>query len=349
MNWNTLLTGALLFSGVACLTGCNGQDEHQKAEVPQLPTFTVAVEEVQEERSRSRIEVVGTLEAVESASISARISGQIIEFPVVLGSRVQQGDLLLKISAGEISAKVLQAEAQLSQARRNLARETKLQKQGASTQETVKSLKDGVNIAEAAYQEVKTMLGYTTVTAPFSGTITKKIANIGDLASPGKALLQIENGEELQVLARVPEALLLKVASGDSLSVQIPAAKLILIGEVAEVAPAADPMSRTAPVKINIPSGPDLRVGQFARIGLEGSDETTLMLPQAAVLSRGQMDLVFVVELSDKTARMRLVTTGAVYDGEVEILSGLEPGEHVVVSANVALLQDGQPLDISRP
>ena len=349
MNWNTLLTGALLLGGVACFSGCNNQEEHKKSEVPQLPTLSVVVEEVREERARSRIEVVGTLEAVERASISARIAGQIIELPVVLGSRVEKGDLLLKISAGEISAKVLQAEAQLSQARRNLARETKLQKQGASTQETVNSLKDGVNIATAAYQEAKTMLDYTSITAPFSGTITQKIANIGDLASPGKPLLHIENGEELQVLARVPEALLLKIATGDTLPVQIPAASLLLIGEVAEVAPAADPLSRTAAVKINIPSGPDLRVGQFARIGLEGADESTLMLPQSAVLARGQMDLVFVVEQPGKIARMRIVTTGAVYDGEVEILSGLDPGELAVVSPNVALLQDGQPLDISRP
>jgi RND family efflux transporter MFP subunit len=349
MNWNKLLTGALLLGGVACFSGCNNQEEHKKNEVPQLATLSVVVEAVREERARSRIEVVGTLEAVERASISARIAGQIIELPVVLGSRVEKGDLLLKISAGEISAKVLQAEAQLSQARRNLARETKLQKQGASTQETVKSLKDGVNIAAAAYQEAKTMLDYTIITAPFSGTITQKIANIGDLASPGKPLLHMENGEELQVLARVPEALLLKIATGDTLPVQIPAASLLLIGEVAEVAPAADPMSRTAAVKINIPSGPDLRVGQFARIGLEGADESTLMLPQSAVLARGQMDLVFVVEQPGKIARMRIVTTGAVYDGEVEILSGLDPGELAVVSPNVALLQDGQPLDITLP
>ncbi|MCF8057470.1 MAG: efflux RND transporter periplasmic adaptor subunit [Desulfocapsa sp.] len=349
MNWKTLLTGALLFGGVACFSGCNSQEGYKRAEAPQLPTIAVAVEEVREERARSRIEVVGTLEAVENASISARISGQIIQLPVVLGSKVEKGDLLVKISAGEISAKVLQAEAQLTRARRNLDRESKLQKQGASTQETVESLKEGVSIAGAAYQEAKAMLDYTTISAPFSGTITKKIGNVGDLASPGKLLLQIENGEELQVLARVPEALLLKVATGDSVSVQIPAASLILIGEVAEVAPSADPMSRTAPVKINIPSAPNLRVGQFARVGLEGSDEFTLMLPQSAVLSRGQMDLIFVVEQPEKIARMRLVSTGVTYDDEVEILSGLDPGEQVVVSSNIALLQDGQPLDIGHP
>ncbi len=346
MNWNKITLGLLLLVGVAFLPGCKGHEEHPKNKAPQLPTIAVIVDEVREEVARSRIEVVGTLEAVERASIAARISGQIIELPVVLGSKVQKGDLLVKISAGEISAKVLQAEAQLSQARRNLSRENKLQKQGASTQETVKSLRDATRIAEAAFKEAQTMLDYATVTAPFSGTITKKIANTGDLASPGMILLQIENGDALQVLARVPEALLLKVTEGDSLSVEIPAAGLTLTGEVAEVAPAADPMSRTAPVKIDIASSPDLRVGQFARISLKGTDDTTMMLTESAVFSRGQMDLVFVVDMNKKIARMRLVRTGAAYDGNVEILSGLEPGEQVVVSSNDTL-QDGQPLDIS--
>ena len=348
MNWNRMLVGALLLSGIACFPGCKEQDEHSRAEAPPLPTISVEVAEVREEVARSRIEVVGTLEAVERASISARIAGQIIELPVVLGSKVQKGDLLVKISAGEISAKVLQAEAQLSQARRNLDREEKLQKQGASTQETVKSLRDASRIAEAAFKEAQTMLDYTIVTAPFSGTITKKIANIGDLASPGKLLLQIENSEKLQVLAQIPEGLLLKVSEGDSLSVTIPAADLILIGEVAEVAPAADPMSRTAPVKIDIASGPDLRVGQFARISLEGSGEPTLMLADSAILSRGQMDIVFVVDKKEKVARMRLVRVGAAYDDEREILSGVEPGELVVVS-KVESLQDGQPVDMNLP
>ena len=316
MNWNKILFGALLLSGIAVLPGCKGQDDHIKAEdQPPLPTITVEVEEVQSELVRSRIEVVGTLEAVERASISSLISGQIIELPVVLGSRVKKGDLLVKISAGEISAKVLQAEAQLSQARRNLAREKKLLKQGASTQETVKTLKDITRIAEAAYKEAQTMLDYTTITAPFSGTITSKIANSGDLASPGKLLLQIENGEELQVLAQVPEALLLKVSVGDKLSVEIPAADLTLTGDVAEVAPAANPMSRTAPVKINIVSGPDLRVGQFARIGLEGTGDSTLMLVASGVQFRGQMEVVFVVDVKEKIAHMRLVKTGASYGG----------------------------------
>ena len=327
------------------LSGCKDHDEQKQDELPPLPSVTVEVEEVSEETARTRIEVVGTVEAVQRASISARISGQIVELPVLLGSSVEQGELLVKISAGEISAKVLQAEAQLAQARRNLDREKKLQQEGASTRETVKSLQDVTRIAEAAYTEAKTMLDYTIITAPFSGTVTRKMANVGDLASPGMNLLEIENSDELQVLAQVPEALLLKVSVGDSLPVHIPAAVLTLMGEVAEVAPAADPMSRTAPVKIRIPVGPDLRVGQFARVDLESSGELTLVVPESAVIQKGQMDLVFVVE--ENVARLRLIRTGGKYDGDVEILSGLEPGERVVV-AGADQLQDGQPLTIKK-
>ncbi len=343
MNWSALMTGAMLLGGIAVLPGCKGQDEHTREEVQPLPSVAVAVEGVSEEVARSRVEVVGTVEAVQRASISARISGQIVELPLVLGSGVEKGELLVKISAGEIAAKVLQAEAQLAQARRNLARENKLQKEGASTRETVKSLQDVTRIAEAAYTESKTMLDYTTITAPFSGTITRKMANVGDLASPGMGLLEMENSEDLQILAQVPEALLLKVSIGDSLPVHIPAAGLTLVGEVAEVAPAADPMSRTAPVKIKIPVGPDLRVGQFARVTLENSDEMTLVVAESAVIAKGQMDLVFVVE--ENIARLRLIRTGVVYGGDVEILSGLDPGELVVVRG-AEKLQDGQPLTI---
>lgn len=340
-----LLTGCLLFGILTLFSACNNQEAEKKVEAPPLPTVSVRVEEVKELTAPSRLEVVGTLEAIERASISARISGQIVELPVVLGSKVKQGDLLVKISAGEISAKVLQAEAQLSQARRNLARESKLQKQGASTEETVKSLLDATRIAEAAFKEVRTMLDYTTISAPFSGTVTKKIANTGDLASPGMILLMIENGDALQVLAQVPESLLLTVQQGDIVPVTIPAASLTLEGVVAEVAPAANPLSRTAPVKINIPSSPNLRVGQFARIGLSGNDEKTMMLASSALLSKGQMDIVFVYDVPTKKAHMRLVRAGAVHGGQVEILAGLEPGEQVVVSS-VERLRDGQPLAI---
>ncbi|MDP3695670.1 MAG: efflux RND transporter periplasmic adaptor subunit [Desulfocapsaceae bacterium] len=205
------------------------------------------------------------------------------------------------------------------------------------------------------------MLEYATITAPFTGIVTRKIASVGDLASPGVALLELENEKVLQVVAQVPEGLILKVRKGDVLPVSIPAAELSLNGEVAEVAPAADPSSRTASVKINITDGADIRPGQFARVTLTGSEEKFLTISDKAVLSFGQMERVFLIEDADQggpsvasakegagtasVARLRLVRTGTRYDGQVEILAGLAPGDRVVVSGGEKL-QDGQPLDV---
>ena len=341
--------GYLLLAGLVALSGCKGGHEDQPAAT--LPVVQVGVQEVMEESVRPQIEVVGTIRAVEQASIAPRVSGQIVELPVVLGSQVQKGALLVRISAGELTAQVLQAQARLEQARRNLAREQRLQKEGASTSETVKALQEQARIAEAAHKEVTSMLGLATITAPFSGTITRKIASVGDLALPGVTLLELENDKVLQVVAQVPERLILKVRKGDILPVSVPAAGLRLSGEVAEVAPAADPSSCTAAVKINIADGTDLRPGQFARVTLSGPAEKSLAISEQAVISFGQMEQVFLVEDTDaataKVARLRLVRTGARYDGLVEILAGLAPGDLVVVKG-AAILLDGQPLEVNR-
>ncbi len=335
----------LLMAVLAVLAGCKGG--HDDVSRPELPVAQVSVEEIREDNVGSQIEVVGTVRAVEHASIASRVSGQIVELPVVLGSRVQQGDLLVRISAAELTAQALQTRAQLEQARRNLEREQRLQQQEASTTETVKSLQDLAKIAEAAHKEVTSILAYTTITAPFTGIITRKIANVGDLASPGMVLLELENENLLQVVAQVPEGLIIKVRKGDILPVVIPAAGLKLNGVVAEVAPVADPSSRTTLVKINITADADLRPGQFARVLLDGPEEQALVISAQAVRSFGQMEQVFLVtdEGAARIARLRLVRTGARYNGQVEILAGLEPGDLVVVRP-ASRLQDGQPVAV---
>ena len=359
MRLEKQLIGYLLVAGVLTLAGCKG--EHEGKPAPKLPVAQVSVQEVVAETVRSQIEVVGTVHAVEHASIAPRVSGQIVAMPVDLGSQVHKGDLLVKISTGEILAQLLQAQARVEQARRNLAREERLQKQEASTLETVKSLREQARIAAAAHEEVKTMLEYATITAPFAGIVTRKIASVGDLASPGVALLELEKEKALQVVAQVPEGLILKVRKGDVLPVSVPAAGVTLNGEVAEVAPAADPSSRTASVKINITAAADLRPGQFARVTLTNEGEKSLVISEKAILSFGQMERVFLVEDAGQgrpsvasakdgagatnIAHLHLVRTGARYNGQVEILAGLIPGDRVVVSG-ADKLQDGQPLDV---
>lgn len=304
---------------------------------------TVTVAQVHRQQIPAPIEVVGTLQAAESAAIAAKVSGVVTKVPVVLGSSVKSGELLVAINAGEITAREGQAEAQLAQARRNLEREQNLLAKNAATADTVKSMRDQYNMAQAGYNEARAILGYTTITAPFDGVITRKEVNSGDLATPGTPLLHLENNRRLQVRTAVPESLVLAIHPGDRLMVKVEAANILVEGTVAEVAPAADPQSRTAPVVIDLPTHADLRTGQFARVLLPGPGTTGLLIPDSALVPHGQMDRVFVVE-GDRV-HLRLVRTGQHHGGLVEILAGLGDGERVVISDN-RHLRSGQQVRV---
>ncbi len=306
-----------------------------------LPVTTVQTSTVIEQTVPTLVEVMGTLQAVERAAIAAKVTGVVTKVPVGLGSRVNKGDLLVKISAREIEAQLSQVQARFSQAGRNLAREQNLLKKHATTVETVKSMQDQYAVAKAAAQEARTMLGYATITAPFSGVVTAKNVHPGDLATPGTVLLRMENDQKMQAVCAVPESLVLQIWPGQLLTVTIPTAGLTIKGKVAEVAPSADPVSRTAPVTIDLSYNDKLRTGQFARVKLPGQATTSLFVPDGAVLPKGQMERVFVA--ADNKAHLRLVRTGMRQDGLTEIVAGLNPGE-TVISRNNEHLVDGQPI-----
>jgi RND family efflux transporter MFP subunit len=214
----------------------------------------------------------------------------------------------------------------------------------ASTRETVKSLEEAYRVAEAGVQEARAMRGYTRITAPFAGIVSQKMANAGDLATPGLPLLVVENTGQLQVVAAAPEGLALKIKKGDALAVTVPAAEFSQSGTVTEIGPAADTASRTALVKIRINNTAALQPGQYARVALPGAaGVSTFLVPEAALLRFGQMERLFVTQ--DNIAHLRLVRSGEHREGQVEILAGLNGGEQVVVQGGERLV-DGQPVHI---
>ena len=186
------------------------------------------------------------------------------------------------------------------------------------------------------------MLGYAKITAPFDGVVTRKLADVGDLATPGKPL--IETGRpavRLQFEAAVPEAIIGKITLGAKLPVRVLSQEREAV--VSEIAPSADPGSRTFLVKLDLPSAPDLRAGQFGRVEIPVSETNVLRAPASAVIQRGQMELVFVV--IDNHAQLRLVKTGRRFGNEIELLSGVSAGEKVVTDGAASLV-DGQAVKI---
>jgi len=321
------------------LAGCGHKTE---AIAPvQLPAASVKVATVEKKTRPATEEVMGTVRAKLRASIEAKVSGKIEKLLVAPGQAVKAGELLAELDAREIQARLDQALAVRQQAESDLKRFTALLEAKSVTPVEFDSAQARARVASAAVNETETMLGYTKIIAPFAGVITRKHADVGDLASPGKPLLDMEDSRALRLEADVPEAVVGKLALGDNLPVRVAALEKELTGVVSEIAPTADPGSRTFLVKLDLPDAAGLRAGQFGRVAMSVGETSALRVPASAVVQRGQMEIVFIV--TDNKAQLRLVKTGKRIGGEIELVSGVSAGEKIVVQNATALL-DGQPL-----
>ena len=334
----------LLFSAVVAaaplLSGCHPAAVPNPAE---LPPATVRIQAVERKARAATEAVVGTVRPKLSAAIEAKVSGRIEQMLVGPGQLVKAGDRLVRLDAHEIQSRLEQAVAARQQAESDLKRATDLMQQKILSQSEFDGTQSKYRIAAAAEAEAKTMLDYTLIVAPFDGVITRKLADVGDLAAPGKLLLQMENPETLRLEADVPEGLVSHVKLGDKLAVRIAAVAGDIEGVVAEMSPTADPNSRTYLVKLDLPGATGLRSGQFGRVAVPVGEVSVIRVPAAAVIQRGQMELVFVV--TGNHAQLRLVKTGSRVGDDIELVSGLDAGEQVVTDG-MATLKDGQPVTI---
>ena len=333
-----LTAGAVVCLGLL-LTGCGHKKE--SAAVAQLPVASVKIVVVGKKSRTATEEVMGTVRAKLRASIQAKVTGKIERMMATPGQAVKAGELLAELDAREIQARLDQALALRQQAESDLRRFTALLEAKSLTQVEFDSAQARARVAIATVTETETMLGYTKVVAPFAGVITRKHADVGDLATPGKPLLDMEDSTALRLEADVPEAVVGKLTLGDKLPVRISALEQELEGIVSEIAPAADSGSRTFLVKLDLPTLPGLRGGQFGRVAMPVGETSALRVPVAAVTQRGQMEMVFIV--SDGKAQLRLVKTGKRIGNEVELVSGVEAGEKVVTDGAAGLV-DGQPI-----
>jgi RND family efflux transporter MFP subunit len=318
-------------------------DKHEPSAIVarHVLAFPVHVKAVVLERYQATEEVVGTVRSKQRAVIEAKVSGRVSQYLATPGQMVASGALLAELDAQEIRARREQAAATLEQADKEMARTKQLIASNAISRQDFDAAVTKQKVAWAALSEADTMLGYARVTAPFDGVITRKFADVGDLAMPGKPLMEIEAPSSLRFEADLPEAILDRVKLGAKMKVKVASAPKPLEAMVSEIAPVADAVSRTFQVKLDLPSTVGLRTGQFGRVSVPVAETRLLLLPKDAVVKRGQMELIFVAK--DEHATLRLVKTGKVLDGGVEILSGLEEGELVIIS-DVAKLMDGQPI-----
>lgn len=339
-----LRRAVLIVTGLATLivsTAC--KREHTPAPISAQAAVKIRTVTVSGEARTGTEEAVGTVRARLRASVEAKVAGRIQELLVSPGQLVHKGDPVAVLDGREIRARLDSAQAVLEQATKDYNRTAKLNLDGAATAAEVDAVRARQRVAAAGVAEAEAMLEHTRVIAPFEGVITRKLADVGDLATPGRPLVEIEDPTQLRFEADLPEALVDGIKLGSTLSIRLSSSPELLKGVVSEIAPMAESASRTYLVKLSLPQSTSIRAGQFGRVGVPIGEIRVPHLPAATLVQRGQLEFVFVID-SGK-AQLRLVRSGKRFDDQIEIISGLIPGEKVAAD-KLAELRDGQPVEL---
>jgi multidrug efflux system membrane fusion protein len=230
----------------------------------------------------------------------------------------------------EVAARAKSAAAELARARQARAQRVAKQQQAGAR----------IEQADAAVADARAALSYARIVAPSDGVVVARTVEPGNLAAPGTPLLTIDE-ERYRLELAVPETEAGKLRIGQRGTVTIDALRRPLDAAITEILPAADPSTRTLTVKLDLPGSADLRSGLYGTARFGVGQRTALLLPGAAIDRRGQLERVFVVDQGN-VAHMRLVTTGKAYGEKVEILSGLDPGERVVIEGAERVTDGGR-------
>ncbi len=353
-------TGPILLSlvllAVVSLSGCSNQ---QSPTAPSPQTVqNMPVLAVQQAGVPDLLEAVGTLRAAQTSDVASQMMGNIVEIRAHEGDHVQRGQVLAVIddsqpraaveraTAADLAAQqqAVGADSDLALAESTLKRYQSLfEKKSVSPQEfdEVKARQQaalarrdmaqaGQAQAQAALRQARTSLDYTRIRAPFDGVVTEKKADLGTLASPGMPIFTVEDVRRYRLEATVNENDLRYVRIGQQVSVAIDALDNGEVhGKVVQIVPAADAASRTFLVKIELPPDKRLRSGLFGRAQFSRGERQALLIPRSAVIERGQLQGIYVLD-QNKVAALRYITLGKPYGAEVEVLAGLENGEHLV-------------------
>lgn len=199
-----------------------------------------------------------------------------------------------------------------------------------------------VDQAKAALSAAEVALKDTLITAPYSGIIIAKHVDEGDLATPGLPLLTLEMTDKYRLHMELPEIYIRNVHLKQQVQVDIPARNLVnLEGIITTIVPAADPKTRSFLVKIDLPGNIQIKSGMFGRARISLGQSEQLLIPQSAIIRRGQLTGLFIVD-PENVVHFRLVRLGKAFLESAEVLSGIKEGEKYVVHPPLTLVDGAQ-------
>jgi RND family efflux transporter MFP subunit len=345
----SLLASAAMF--ILLTSGCKSE-EH----TPTATNKTVNAQTVRAELSDIPVtdDAPGAVVAEQQIQVASRLMGYLREIAVHEGDAVKKGQLLFTIDPTDIEGGVSQARAGLAQAeaalidaRADYERFSTLYKEESIPKMQYDKVKlqysiaqSQLNAAQAGLNTAESQLRYASVRSPINGIVVQKMSNAGDLSAPGRPILAIEDPAKLIVQTSVSEDTYSYLKKGGAASVEI--SEHTLPGKIVRLVSAAEPMSHTHLVKLEVAGLNSYASGTFARVRFITGSRKGVTIPRSALVERAGISGVFVVD-GDGVVQYRMVRLGKEQGDAVEIASGISAGETVVAS-NTAEFESGDRL-----
>lgn len=333
---------------VLLISSCGSEDKKLVAD--NLPAIAVKINQVKTNANSPFLSVSGKIQASNSAELSTRLMGYVNKVHVNVGDKVKKGQLLVSINNTDLQAKRAQVNAAITEAnvaytnaQKDYNRFKNLFTENSASQKELDDMTANYEMAKARLEsakqiknEINAQFAYSNITAPFSGTVTGKNVNAGNMANPGIPLISIESTGHFEVMALVPETEIAEIKNGSSVAVLVKSINKTIKGKVIEVSTSAKNTGGQFLVKIDLEKT-DAKIlsGMFTTVQfpVERKAKSELVLiPNEALITNGQLSGIYTVSLTN-TAMLRWLRLGRIFGDQVEVLSGLNADETYIVSA----------------
>ena len=294
------------------------------------------------------VAAVGSLRSENSVMLRPEVTGRITEINFTEGGEVKKGQVLVRLDDGVVKAQLQQAQANLSLANSQYRRAAELSKQGFISKQGRDEAASQLKVQQAAAALARAHLDKTVIVAPFDGLIGLRNVSVGDYVSPGIDLVPIESIDPLKADFRIPEQFLGDLHVGIKVALSFDAMpQQSREGQVSAISPLIDVGGRSVLLRADVPNTDGaLRPGMFVRVRLQFGDDHVLVVPETALVPSGEEQHVFRV--NDGVVKRIVVGVGMRRAGSVEITSGLQEGDQIVVSG-LQKVSDGTPVQVLPP
>ncbi len=284
------------------------------------------------------VEVQGNVETKQNVLVYPEFQGTLSRVYVKEGQRVSKGQTLARIDDGGLSSQVAQAEAQAALAKTTFERQQRLWDQKIGSEIQYLQAKTQYESAQNVVRQARSQLGKTTVTAPFSGVIDEVVTDQGTVVSPGVALFRIVNLEDMYVTAEIPESYLPTVTKGKKVMVEFPVLGEEIATTVRQTGNYINPANRSFAIEVDVPNkNGRIKPNLTARLLINDyTSENAILIPLNVINENADGEqYVYIASAKANTdimlAKQKIITTGKSQGDLIEILSGIDSGDKIIV------------------